>query len=102
THCPYCSLQCGMTLTPDEGLVRVGPRDFPVNRGGLCQKGWTSADLLAGGSRLETPLIRRDGELAPATWEEALELEVASFRGVQARHGGDAVGVCGGGGLANE
>ncbi len=102
THCPYCALQCGMTLTLDEGLVRVGPRDFPVNRGGLCQKGWTSADLLAGGSRLEMPLIRRDGELAPATWEEALDLVVASFRRVQANHGEDAVGVFGGGGLTNE
>ena len=102
THCPYCALQCGMTLTLDEGLVRVGPRDFPVNRGGLCQEGWTSADLLAGGSRLETPLIRRDGEPTPATWEEALDLVAASFRRVQASHGEDAVGVFGGGGLTNE
>ena len=91
-----------MTLTPAADLIRVGPRDFPTNRGGLCQKGWTSADLLTNGSRLVTPLIRRDGELIPATWDEALDLVVASFRRIQARHGADAVGVFGGGGLTNE
>ena len=45
THCPYCALQCAMRL---EGAapVTVKPRDFPTNRGGLCQKGWTSAEVL--------------------------------------------------------
>ncbi len=47
THCPYCALQCAMTLTVGPGhKVAVAGRDFPTNRGGLCQKGWTSADLL--------------------------------------------------------
>ena len=46
THCPYCSLQCGMSLHESDGLLRIGTRDFPTNRGGLCQKGWTAADLL--------------------------------------------------------
>lgn len=43
THCPYCSLQCGMSLHDADGLLRIGIRDFPANRGGLCQKGWTAA-----------------------------------------------------------
>ena len=43
THCPYCALQCAMTLTG--APVQVAPRDFPTNRGGLCQKGWTSAEV---------------------------------------------------------
>ena len=56
THCPYCALQCGMTLreTPAGG-VEVLPRDFPTNRGGLCQKGWTAAELLDHPERLTTP-----------------------------------------------
>ena len=43
THCPYCSLQCGMSLHPANGTLLVGTRDFPTNRGGLCEKGWTAA-----------------------------------------------------------
>src|SRR2546423_5493417 len=58
THCPYCALQCGMTLRADaSGRVEVAPRDFPTNRGGLCQKGWTAAELLDHPDRLTTPLI---------------------------------------------
>ena len=36
THCPYCSLQCGISLTTGTGPVSVVPADFPTNRGGLC------------------------------------------------------------------
>ncbi|WIX79594.1 molybdopterin-dependent oxidoreductase [Amycolatopsis carbonis] len=98
THCPYCALQCGMRLTG----TRVTPRDFPVNAGGLCQKGWTSGELLRSGDRLTTPLIRRDGELTPASWAEALDLVAAKLRELRSSHGPDSVAVFGGGGLTNE
>src|SRR5436189_1292280 len=74
THCPYCALQCGMSLSGAEVGVTVAPREFPTNRGGLCQKGWTSGALLTSPARLTTPLIRIDGELRPATWDAALDL----------------------------
>ena len=45
THCPYCALQCAMRLEVTD-TVTVRGRHFPVNNGGLCQKGWTSASLL--------------------------------------------------------
>ncbi|MGW4483476.1 molybdopterin oxidoreductase family protein [Amycolatopsis sp. NPDC004368] len=98
THCPYCALQCGMRL---EG-TRVTPREFPVNAGGLCQKGWTSGELLHSGPRLTTPLVRRNGELVPASWAEALDLVAAKLRELRRQHGPDAVAVFGGGGLTNE
>ena len=48
THCPYCAFQCGMAVTSDtEGAVplEVKPdEDFPVNRGQMCIKGFTSAE----------------------------------------------------------
>mgnify|MGYP001508261479 FL=1 len=105
THCPYCALQCGMTLTPARGPlpVTVAPRDFPTNRGGLCQKGWTSATVLRAPDRLTSPLLRGpDGELRPASWDEALDAVAAGIGRVQAAHGRDAVAVFGGGGLTNE
>lgn len=103
THCPYCALQCAMRLTVDDGAVTVEPRDFPTNRGGLCQKGWTAASLLTTPDRITTPLVRDDrGDLVPASWDEAYQRIGAAVRRVQAESGRDAVAVFGGGGLTNE
>lgn len=109
THCPYCALQCAMTLTraeaPEPGAapVTVAGREFPTNRGGLCAKGWTSAELLASGQRITQPLLRQpDGTFLEASWEVALDTVAAAVRSAQERHGADAVAVFGGGGLTNE
>ncbi|MET7809857.1 molybdopterin oxidoreductase family protein [Streptomyces sp. NPDC005395] len=105
THCPYCALQCGMNLTPVEGgTVEVSDRaDFPVNRGALCGKGRTAAQVLAPGARLTSPLVRSgDGALVPAGWDEALDRIARNLERTRAEHGADALGVFGGGGLTNE
>jgi assimilatory nitrate reductase catalytic subunit len=104
THCPYCALQCGMRLHDTPAGWTVGGRDFPTNKGGLCRKGWTSAELLNVPGRLTTPLLRdkKGGDLRPVEWDEALDFVAAKFRRIQAEHGRDAVGVFGGGGLTNE
>jgi formate dehydrogenase major subunit len=44
------------------------------------------------GARLTTPLIRKDGLLQPATWDEALGLIARRFSGIKARHGGAGFG----------
>ncbi|MBV8966718.1 MAG: molybdopterin oxidoreductase family protein [Mycobacteriaceae bacterium] len=105
THCPYCSLQCGITLEPSpQGVLLAAQEDSPTNRGGLCAKGWAAAELLTHRQRLTRPMIRdsRSLPLRPATWEEALDRIVTTIQRVQERHGRDAVGCFGGGGLTNE
>ena len=121
THCPYCALQCAMTLTPapDHGAgaapapaaepakptapLDVSGRDFPTNRRGLCRKGWTSASLLNHNGRVTEPLLKgSDGVHQPISWEQALALTVAAVKDTQRQYGNDAVGVFGGGGLTNE
>jgi assimilatory nitrate reductase catalytic subunit len=104
THCPYCALQCGMTLHKEDERWQVAARDFPTNKGGLCRKGWTAAELLDAPDRLTTPLVRdsRDAPFRPASWDEALDRIVASFTAIRAAHGPDAIGIFGGGGLTNE
>ncbi|MGA5299738.1 molybdopterin oxidoreductase family protein [Nucisporomicrobium flavum] len=107
THCPYCALQCGIRLTPEIPRVRLEPAEFPVNRGGLCAKGWTAAELLDHKDRLLTPLVRKDpadrtSPLREATWDEAMERIVTAIRASQERYGPDSVGAFGGGGLTNE
>jgi len=107
THCPYCALQCGITLTPGRTSVRLEPAEFPVNNGGLCAKGWTAAELLDHPDRLLTPLVRkepgdRSSPLREASWDEALGLIVAKIQANQGEYGYDSVGAFGGGGLTNE
>src|SRR5580692_2965890 len=63
THCPYCAFQCGMTVaTETRGKppfkVQADP-DFPVNRGQMCIKGFTSAALLDHANRITSPMIRQ-------------------------------------------
>lgn len=104
THCPYCALQCGIYLNGSRANVTVsGNQNFPVNKGGLCIKGWTAASTLVHPERLLTPLARAaSGELLPVTWDEALERIVRSLQHIQAIYGRDAVGVFGSGSLTNE
>ncbi|MFJ3222725.1 molybdopterin oxidoreductase family protein [Streptomyces sp. NPDC086783] len=104
THCPYCALQCGTRLAGDrDGGVTVRPADFDVNRGRLCQKGWTAPDVLSAADRLTEPLMRAaDGRLTPVTWNEALDTVAGRLRELRARYGPDAVAVFGGGALTNE
>ncbi len=80
-------------LVSDKGrVVGVEPSTtHPVSRGGLCVKGWNAFGFVHHPDRLTTPLIRRDGELQPASWDEALNLVVEKLRNVQERHGADAV-----------
>ena len=119
THCPYCAFQCGMTVTvtvtvtaptlptaaPDEPpALDVRPDDdFPVNRGQMCIKGFTSAALLDHPDRVRTPLLRgRDGRLIPASWTAALDFVAENLLRLRQQHGPAAVGVMGSGALTNE
>ncbi len=104
THCPYCAFQCGMKLSGGGAGPSITADDgFPVNKGALCIKGWTAAETLGHPDRLLTPLVRNSaGELAPATWDEALSAITRAIEATQASYGKDAVGVFGGGSLTNE
>jgi len=93
-----------MTVVVEDDRVSVAARDFPTNNGGLCQKGWTAAELLTNGERLTTPMLRsrKGGELEPVSWSVALDATAAAMRAARDERGADAVGVFGGGGLTNE
>lgn len=103
THCPYCALQCAQTLSGDgaESLV-AQPRPFPTNNGGMCQKGWTSADVLRVPDRITTPLRRVGTAFEEVSWEEALDDIATRVTAIGRELGTDAVAVFGGGGLTNE
>ena len=103
--CGYCSTGCGLTVHLRDGAaVGLTPAvDYPVNRGVACPKGWEALAVLEAGDRATAPL-RRDagGVQRPASWDEALRAMVERFRGIQARHGPEAVAFLGTGQMATE
>lgn len=92
-----------MLLDRGEAVTIRGNADFPVNRGALCVKGWTSVDTLAHAERLRTPLARdARGALVPVSWNEALRRVTFGLHEAQVQYGRDAAGVYGSGALTNE
>ena len=94
-----------MSLTPDAGTTgsRSSRRDFPTNRGGLCQKGWTSGALLArAGPADHARSCRRRAASSSRRPGTRRSTSSPAARRIRAEHGPDAVAVFGGGGLTNE
>ncbi|MFG5407618.1 molybdopterin-dependent oxidoreductase [Piscinibacter sakaiensis] len=96
--CPLCEACCGLSLTLEgERVVAVrGQSDDVFSAGYLCPKGVALKDLHEDPDRLRTPLVRRDGVLAPATWDEAWAEIARRLPPLQAAHGRDAVAVVAG------
>lgn len=81
--CGYCGVGCSVDImTHDNRIVGIQPAmDGPANQGALCVKGQFAYDYVHHPDRLSEPLVRRaDGQLHPATWDEALDVAAAGFR----------------------
>ncbi|UHJ57463.1 molybdopterin oxidoreductase family protein [Mycolicibacterium fortuitum] len=93
--CPFCEATCGLTLTISDGRVTGarGDRDDVFSAGFICPKGASFGELDNDPDRLTQPLIRRDGELTEATWDEAYAVVAERLGAVIAEHGGASVGV---------
>ncbi|WP_409473018.1 molybdopterin oxidoreductase family protein [Streptomyces sp. HC307] len=93
--CPLCEATCGLTLTIEGTRITGarGDRDDVFSQGFICPKGASFGAVDGDPDRLRTPLVRRDGELCEATWEEAFDAVAAGIRPVVERYGPNAVGV---------
>jgi len=108
TICTHCGDGCKTTLgvrRSDTGMeiVRGDNRDKSgINGDFLCVKGRYAFDFAHHKDRLTEPLVRKNGKLTPATWEEAFELIGKQFRDVRDQDGGSAIGVIGSNRTTNE
>ncbi len=108
TVCTHCGDGCKTTLgvrRSDSGMeiVRGDNRDKSGTNGDfLCIKGRYAFDFANHEQRLKQPLIRKNGKLHPATWEEAFELVGKKFTEVRDKDGGAAIGVIGSTRTTNE
>lgn len=95
TTCTYCGVGCQLYLhTKDNEVVTVtGAEGMPPNHGSLCVKGRFGYDFIHSKERLTTPLIKENGQLRDATWDEALERVAEELGGIKTQHGPDSIGV---------
>jgi NADH-quinone oxidoreductase subunit G len=80
--CTLCPVGCSMILDARDGeIMRTRSRENPaINDIWLCDKGWFGYEFTYHPDRLQKPLIRREGVLQPATWDEALSLIVQKIQ----------------------
>ncbi len=97
--CRFCGVGCGMMVGVKDGkVVSVkGDKENTVNRGYLCVKGFYLYKVITAKSRLLYPMIRKNGKLQRATWDEAMDLVAKKFREVIDTYGPDAVAFYGSG-----
>ncbi|MFI6082287.1 molybdopterin oxidoreductase family protein [Streptomyces sp. NPDC051217] len=93
--CPLCEATCGLILTIEGTTVTGarGDRDDIFSKGFICPKGASFGELDADPDRLRTPLIRENGELREAGWDEAFDLIAARLRPLIEEHGTAVVGA---------
>ena len=104
--CNHCPVGCNLSVNTrreamsggDMVVKRIMPRqNEAVNEIWICDKGRFAYQYTERSNRITQPMIRVDGELVPATWDEALDLVAEKFKAA----GKDLVSLVGGR-LSNE
>ena len=92
TVCSYCGVGCNLEVAVknDEVLSIRAPQDA-INSGHTCLKGRYAFKFYNHPDRLTSPLIRKNGELTPCSWDEALDFIKGKFETIRGEHGSDAI-----------
>ena len=95
TICTYCGVGCGLLLQTrgNQIIGALGDPDNPASHGRTCVKGRFGYDFVNHPDRLTTPLIKRRGKFAEATWNEALDLVAQQLAEIKQEHGSHAIGI---------
>ncbi len=87
--CSYCGIGCQLQFQVKDGrIIRTLPEEDPlINKGQACVKGrFSVVEFVHHRERLTSPMIKRDGKLKKAGWDEALDFaaeNLAKYRGEQ-------------------
>ncbi|MGA2990370.1 MAG: nitrate reductase [Candidatus Korobacteraceae bacterium] len=102
--CRYCGTGCGLYIGVQNGKVMAVKGDTENhNKGLLCLKGFLLPQIMSAPDRLQHPLIRKNGNLERATWDEAMTLVASKFQESIQKYGPDSIGFYGSGqGLTEE
>lgn len=93
TVCTYCGVGCNLEVSVVNDKVKSirAPYDAEVNQGHTCLKGRFAFSFYNHPDRITTPLIRKDGVLTPATWDETYAFIADSLLRIKNEHGPDAI-----------
>lgn len=93
TICTYCGVGCNLDVAVVNGKVKSiqAPYDAEVNQGHTCLKGRFAFSFYNHPDRLRTPLIRKNGELVPASWDEAYEYIAKELTRIKNDFGADQI-----------
>ncbi len=93
TVCTYCGVGCNLEVSVAENKVKSirAPYDAEVNQGHTCLKGRFAFSFYNHPDRITTPLIRRDGVLTPATWDQAYDFIAERLISIKNQFGPDAI-----------
>src|SRR6202042_2133565 len=102
--CSPCSNGCKTTLSVrNNEILRANNRDpSGINGEFLCGKGRFGFDFTHHAERVRQPLIRRNGKLEAASWEDAFEEVTRRLKQVHDKHGAGSIGVIGSNHTTNE
>ncbi|WP_306979564.1 assimilatory nitrate reductase catalytic subunit NasC [Alkalicoccobacillus murimartini] len=106
TQCPFCSVQCRMQLVEQTSVTRKTYRtvglDNPTSKGRLCIKGLHAHQHAFHKDRLTQPLMKRNGEFVPVSWDKALSYIAEQIQRIQKEDGKNAMSVYGSASITNE
>lgn len=94
TVCTYCGVGCNLDVAVTNNTVKSiqAPFNAEVNQGHTCLKGRFAFSFYNHKDRLRTPLIKRNGEFVPATWDEAYDFIASKLNSIKELHGPDSIG----------
>jgi len=95
TTCTFCGCGCQLELNTlaDRKVVKVTTKgEAGVNQGSLCVKGRFGFDFIHHPERLQEPLVKKSGDFAEASWEEALGLIATKFQEIKEKYGAQSIG----------
>lgn len=102
--CNNCSVGCNarIDVRVDKIMRLMSRNNDAIDDGWLCNRGRWEFDFVNSPQRLRTPLIRRDGELTPADWNEAFAYIATRLSDITTRHGVQSVAGIGSTRTTNE
>ena len=102
--CNNCSVGCNarIDVRVDKVMRLMSRTNDAIDDGWLCDRGRWGFDFVNSAERLSTPLIRRNGQLEPATWSEAFFMIATRLQEITTKHGAKAIGGIGSTRTTNE
>ncbi len=93
TICGYCGVGCSLDVNVvGNRLIKVTTKEgLGTNNGILCVKGRFGYEFVNSPQRLQTPLIRKNGTLREASWDEALTYVSAKLQEIKEKYGPDSI-----------